>query len=147
MQSERIDICPMCGKEMTVVGRTTMHYECLDCNKEREKFIKDVTELFVTDNTRQNLFEDIADYILQEKSQSFAEGKKQGRSEVENTAKCGCCGAPMVSIRGKYPKLESRIICPVCAYETLEQIHEISNPSSRIPCSSKCSNQSLAEGK
>lgn len=31
-----ISKCEICGKEMTVVGNTTKHYECLECNKERE---------------------------------------------------------------------------------------------------------------
>jgi len=29
-----IDECPICHKKMSVVGNTTMHYECLECGKE-----------------------------------------------------------------------------------------------------------------
>jgi tRNA(Ile2) C34 agmatinyltransferase TiaS len=32
--SKAIDVCPTCGKMMSVVGNTTKHYECTECGKE-----------------------------------------------------------------------------------------------------------------
>lgn len=40
---------------------------------------------------------------------------------------CGICGSEKVYIRGKYPKTDNRLICSCCAYERLEQIHELSD--------------------
>lgn len=42
--------------------------------------------------------------------------------------RCNSCGGKQTLIRGRYPKTESRLICPTCAYERLEQINDISSP-------------------
>lgn len=41
-----ISICPICGKEMTVVGNTTKYYVCLECEKEREEVEKSIIQCF-----------------------------------------------------------------------------------------------------
>jgi NMD protein affecting ribosome stability and mRNA decay len=40
---------------------------------------------------------------------------------------CGTCGGTKVYIRGKHPSFDKRLICPTCAYERLERIHEMTN--------------------
>lgn len=40
---------------------------------------------------------------------------------------CKQCGGVMAEIRGMYPGEESRKVCPTCATEKLEQIHDISS--------------------
>lgn len=44
-----------------------------------------------------------------------------------NEKLCEVCGSKLVSIRGRYPKTESRLVCACCAVEKLEHIHEISS--------------------
>lgn len=39
--------------------------------------------------------------------------------------RCNLCGGKQTLIRGRYPKTESRLICPTCSYERLEQINDI----------------------
>lgn len=45
---------------------------------------------------------------------------------LEKMTGCRVCGSKMVWIRGKYPSEEKRKVCPTCAQERLEQIHDIS---------------------
>lgn len=46
-----------------------------------------------------------------------------------NQQGCGICGGTLVSIRGKYPQGEKRLVCPTCNTERLDQINEISSKS------------------
>jgi hypothetical protein len=46
--------------------------------------------------------------------------------QVKKLTGCGICGSKMVWIRGKYPSEKKRKVCPTCAQERLEQIHDIS---------------------
>ncbi len=36
--------------------------------------------------------------------------------------KCDVCGSDLCRVRARYPRGESRIICPTCCIETLESI-------------------------
>ena len=47
--------------------------------------------------------------------------------KIKDYTGCGICGGKLVWIRGKYPKDDRREICPTCAYERLETIHEMTN--------------------
>ncbi len=50
---------------------------------------------------------------------------------------CGVCGSRLVFIRGRYPQEKKRKICPTCAYEKLEQIHEITDQERDKACTAK----------
>lgn len=78
-----ISICPICGKEMPAIGNTTLHYECLECNKEREELTRKIAEIneewYECDNKnnmRDYLEYRVADFILQR--------EKEIRCELEN---------------------------------------------------------------
>lgn len=45
-----------------------------------------------------------------------------------DAGRCCVCGGVNVFIRGKYPGMDKRSICPTCTQERLEQINEISSP-------------------
>lgn len=64
---ESISRCPICGKEMTVVGNTTLHYECLECNKERELMISkignDLAQIYTLNDLTKAQLQSIAGYI------------------------------------------------------------------------------------
>ena len=38
---------------------------------------------------------------------------------------CNRCGGTMIEIRGRYPKDPRRMVCPTCAFERLETIHDM----------------------
>ena len=42
-------------------------------------------------------------------------------TEVEASG-CDICGGRMVYIRGRYPGMDNRIVCPTCMAETLDDI-------------------------
>ncbi len=50
---------------------------------------------------------------------------------------CNTCAGEAVVIRGKYPGFEKRVICPTCAYERLESIHEMSSDTYEVAYSDK----------
>ena len=39
---------------------------------------------------------------------------------------CAICGGNRTMIRGRHPSIEPRAVCPTCAIERLEAIHEMS---------------------
>lgn len=41
---------------------------------------------------------------------------------------CGICGGFQISIRGSVPGADSRIVCPTCLADRMEQIHQTSSP-------------------
>ena len=41
---------------------------------------------------------------------------------------CGICGGFRVSIRGRIPKEASRVVCPTCLADCMDQIHQTSSP-------------------
>ena len=41
---------------------------------------------------------------------------------------CGICGGFRVSIRGRVPGDDSRIVCPTCFADRMDQIREVSAP-------------------
>lgn len=60
----------------------------------------------------------LVDMMKQDEELGLYEGEKVEKG-------CNVCGSKMVEIRGKYPKDPPRKICPTCAYERLERIHDI----------------------
>ena len=47
---------------------------------------------------------------------------------------CGICGGKLTAIRGRYPKAESRYVCPTCLQERIDQINEISSSGYGVAC-------------
>jgi len=45
----------------------------------------------------------------------------------EDSKGCDICGGKLAIIRGRYPNDDKREVCPTCATEKLESIHDLSN--------------------
>ena len=58
---------------------------------------------------------------------------KPGEWRLELSRGCYCCGGKVVSVRGRYPKMPDRIVCPTCMAEKLDRIREISDPLYGVP--------------
>lgn len=43
----------------------------------------------------------------------------------KENAGCNVCGGKMVSIRGKYPYSDKRLVCPTCLAERMDTIREM----------------------
>ena len=41
---------------------------------------------------------------------------------------CGICGGGMVFIRGRYPGMDKRIVCPTCLAERIDEIKMLCDP-------------------
>lgn len=38
---------------------------------------------------------------------------------------CGVCGGAMVSVRGRHPRDERRVVCPTCLADRMDNIREM----------------------
>ena len=46
------------------------------------------------------------------------------QSECNDGLWCNICGGRMVSIRGRHPGMDNRIVCPTCIAEVLDDLKE-----------------------
>ena len=44
---------------------------------------------------------------------------------------CGMCGCRMVTIRGRYPGEDNRVVCPTCLADRMARIHDESGSANR----------------
>lgn len=55
---------------------------------------------------------------------------KEDKEFIESQSiKCGICGHKMIYIRGRPPRMDTRLTCPQCTQERLEQIRQIADPN------------------
>jgi len=46
---------------------------------------------------------------------------------------CGICGGACVTIRGRFPMSDKRVVCPTCLADRLALIHELSSREYGVP--------------
>jgi hypothetical protein len=56
-------------------------------------------------------------------SNTGKENADGGKSDLlSDVLCCDLCGGTMISIRGRHPGMDDRIVCPTCMAETLDDI-------------------------
>jgi thiamine pyrophosphokinase len=79
------------------------------------------------DKIQEDLNDIYRDMIVEKKTQEAKKLSDFAQSVITASRGCNICGGALVKIRGRYPKLPERIVCPTCLASRLDDIAQMAN--------------------